>query len=220
MEWGDDFNVVLYVASRLDSVDAVLSTTTGDIAHHLATSQQTVSRKLRQCEERGLLRRDVSPSGMKLALTEKSLSYLKQHHLLLDSFFSGKKESALAGVVLSGLGEGRYYMSLPGYQQQFQDVLGFVPFPGTLNLKVDQHALVLYLRDAQKQAITGFSTAERTYGGIDCFPIQATIRGTAVDAVLIIPHRTVHDKSVVELIAPFSFREKFSLRDGDEVRIK
>ena len=35
------------------------------------------------------------------------------------------------------MGEGSYYMSLKGYKKQFKEKLGYEPFPGTLNLKLE-----------------------------------------------------------------------------------
>ena len=42
----------------------------------------------------------------------------------------------LEGKVVSGMGEGAYYMSLEGYRMQFNDKLGYEPYAGTLNLKL------------------------------------------------------------------------------------
>ena len=42
----------------------------------------------------------------------------------------------LNGTVQSGLGEGAYYMSLRPYTDQFLEILGFSPFPGTLNVQL------------------------------------------------------------------------------------
>ena len=44
----------------------------------------------------------------------------------------------VVGEVSSGLGEGRYYISRKSYIIQFQEKLGFIPFLGTLNIRVSQ----------------------------------------------------------------------------------
>ena len=48
-----------------------------------------------------------------------------------------KAELDVTGVLFSGLGEGAYYIMIKGYRKQFQSKLGFDPFPGTLNLRLD-----------------------------------------------------------------------------------
>ena len=44
----------------------------------------------------------------------------------------------MRGRVVGGLGQGQYYISRKGYRHQFIQKLGFVPFPGTLNIKLDE----------------------------------------------------------------------------------
>lgn len=44
----------------------------------------------------------------------------------------------IEGEVVSGLGEGRYFLSLPPYKEIFKKILGFEPYEGTLNLKLDR----------------------------------------------------------------------------------
>ena len=47
------------------------------------------------------------------------------------------RDYIIIGKVEPGLGKGQYYISREGYQNQFLQNLGFVPFPGTLNIKLD-----------------------------------------------------------------------------------
>jgi riboflavin kinase, archaea type len=209
-----DLEILLYISSKLE--EGILSTTTSVMATDLDTSQQTISRKLRDCEDAGLIQRSVTPSGMRLQLTEKALDILKKHHAVLTNLFSNTTQS-VSGVLQSGLGEGRYYMAIEGYQKQFRDKLGFIPFLGTLNLAVNSHAVDMILQGNSKKIIDGFETSERTYGGIDCYRVSVEVKGKNVNAIVIVPHRTTHEKNVIELIAPFSFREKFGLEDGDEL---
>ena len=42
----------------------------------------------------------------------------------------------LFGRVVSGKGEGKYYMSLPPYKEKFKNILEFEPYEGTLNIKL------------------------------------------------------------------------------------
>jgi CTP-dependent riboflavin kinase len=47
-----------------------------------------------------------------------------------------KKEIVLKGTVFSGRGKGRHFVDLPWARKQFQEKLGFNPYPGTLNLRL------------------------------------------------------------------------------------
>src|SRR3990172_8998141 len=43
------------------------------------------------------------------------------------------------GRVASGIGQGAQFLALDWVQSQLQQLLGFTPFPGTLNLRVEQN---------------------------------------------------------------------------------
>ena len=47
----------------------------------------------------------------------------------------------IEGEVKSGLGKGSYFMSQEFYSNEFRKNLGFVPFPGTLNVVVSDEYL-------------------------------------------------------------------------------
>jgi hypothetical protein len=85
-------------------------------------------------------------------------------------FGEGTASYSLTGSVISGLGEGRYYMSLPPYREQFCRILGCTPFPGTLNLRLSSAS-----RDVKRKVdalpwtrIQGFVQEGRTFGKSGC----------------------------------------------------
>ena len=77
---------------------------------------------------------------------------------LINEFYSKLKISVeeehdskmiLKGIIFTGLGEGAYYMSLEGYKKQFKKHLNFIPYPGTLNLRMANNKnKILYIRSA------------------------------------------------------------------------
>ena len=75
------------------------------------------------------------------------------------------------------MGEGSYYMSLKGYRKQFKEKLGYEPFPGTANLKLEDR---IYM-DKKKEIsnypsiyIDGFKDENRTFGWVKCYPAILT----------------------------------------------
>jgi riboflavin kinase len=126
----------------------------------------------------------------------------------------------IKGTLISGMGEGAYYMGLKGYTKQFKSKIGYVPFPGTLNVKIDQKIH----QEAIKQFvnlnginINSFSDGKRTYGWVKCFPAKIN---NSVDCNLILLERTHHDNSVVELISKLSLRKSAKLKEGSKISIK
>ena len=129
----------------------------------------------------------------------------------------------LRGRVFSGLGEGRYYVSLEPYRKQFIEKLGFDPYPGTLNIKLEPECIKYrkILDNIEGIIIEPFKNGKRTYGGGRAF--KALIQGKILGAI-IIPERTHYGPDVVEIISPVCLRKTLKLRDGDmvilEVRVK
>lgn len=153
-----------------------------------------------------------------MRLTSTGLATIRSLHGELDTILKGRlKVLELVGRVTSGLGEGSYYMSQESYLHQFRRELGFNPYPGTLDIKLDkvsleQRAMLLQLPGRR---IEGFKTPERTFGPVTYFP--AALRGTKVAIVL--PSRS-HHTDIIELIAPKNLRRSLKLADGDVVKVE
>ncbi len=47
--------------------------------------------------------------------------------------------------------------------------------------------------------------------------VPARIQGEK--AVIMVPERPIYEKNIVEIMAPFNIREKFRLKDGDEIEV-
>ena len=123
------------------------------------------------------------------------------------------KKSEIQGVIFSGKGEGQYFLSLPGYQKRIQGVVGFRPFAGTLNLKVDPIESTDFLGDFEPIDIAGFSESGRNFGSLKLYQIQ--LNGERV--YIVVPEKSSYHGDVLEIIAEANLRQKFQLRDGDQL---
>ena len=188
---------------------------TSSLAGITGFSQQSVSRKLREMESEGILSRKASNSGIEVAFTGNGKNELESLYRELKGVFGSKAKSAISGKVVDGMGEGRYYTSLPQYKMQFEKILGKKIFLGTLNLEINLEDLASFC-SAPPIKVSGFSTKERTFGGIDCW--ECKINGKS-EAIAILPHRTNHPKNVLEVVAAFNLRKKFGLQNGSKVRL-
>ncbi len=190
----------------------------GWLAGQLNLSRQTAARRLLELEDQGLIKRVVGPRGQSVRITPGGLATLRLMHRELKAIFRLKSRSfKLAGRIISGVGEGSYYMRQRGYREQFKRELGFGAYPGTLDIKLDEASLELreVLMQLPGRKVEGFKTSERTFGPVKFFPAKLKDKKVA----LILPLRG-HYADVVELIAPKKLRESLKLEDGDAVQVE
>jgi riboflavin kinase len=206
----DHLCFLMYIAEKSD--DGVLRSSTVVMSKELGVSQQTVSRTLREMEDKQLIARRASPSGIVSNILGKGTTMLENYCGRLK-MITEKKKPALKGKVVSGLGEGRYYISMPQYAKQIKNLLGFKPFLGTLNIKTNN--LEYFLADKKSVKISGFKTKERSYGDIAAYVVKVC----GINGAILIPERSTHTKDIVELIAAVNLRKNLNLKDGDEVKI-
>ncbi len=191
-----------------------------ELGKRLGLSQQSASNYLVKLEEEGVLERRRHGRSLGVKLTERGMDELSLLRTELERAFGGEKGTlTFSGKVITGLREGAYYISLPGYNKQFVALLGFEPFPGTLNLKLSGEDVEKKreLRLSEGLPISGFEQGLRTYGGARCFP--ARVEGEYAAAALSI-ERTHHDDTVLELISPHNLRRVLKLKDGDDVKVE
>ncbi len=211
---GDTLAVLKWLAlAGADQTPAVV--TSREIGEALGVSQQAADRYLVAIEKRGLITRSLAQRRQRVQLTPAAMSLLRSEYRTYHRIFEGPERLSFTGKVVSGLGEGRYYLSQPGYVVQFTERLGYAPFPGTLNVRLAGPALrkVELLSSLRGLRIDGFQASGRTFGGATCFP--ARLNGHRCH--LIHPDRT-HYQDVVEFVAPDCLRDALGLTDGTSVQ--
>lgn len=195
--------------------------TTSSLGKNIKKSQQAASKHLVELEQGGFIERILNGRVSSVKITSKGFAeMIKLSTVLNSSLKSSPSYIELRGNLISGMGEGAYYMSLKGYTKQFKNKIGYVPFPGTLNVKLDSKENIESIRqfDALDGVlIKGFSDGKRTYGWVKCF---SAILNKSVDCQLIRLERTHHDPSVIELISKTNIRKHAKLSDGSKVIIK
>jgi len=195
--------------------------TTSSLGKNIKKSQQSASKHILELENGGFIDRVMTGRQLSVKITQKGYSELvKLHSVLGTSLDSLPSYLKLSGSVISGLGEGAYYMSLNGYTKQFKVKIGYIPFPGTLNIKLNQlqaTQIIQQLDDLESVMIDPFSDGKRTYGWVKCF--HATLNDS-IKCELIRLERTHHNNSIIELISKNNLRKTSKLKTGSKVTIK
>jgi len=211
--------ITLYkIAETAGSIGEAKCTTT-EIAEKLGLSQQTASRHLIELEKLGHIKRMKATRGELIQITPKGAEELNQMYLTLQKIFEGpKREVLIEGRVFTGLGEGAYYVSQNGYRRQFIEKLGFDPYPGTLNLKVEKSRREREILETYP-AITleGFINGTRSFGQVKCHRAKVNDR---VDGIVVTALRSHYREDVLEIVAPKNLRKILGLKDGDSVKVR
>jgi riboflavin kinase len=197
--------------------------TTGEIAKKIKRSQQLASKELLDLEFFGYIKRNKKSKKYTIKVTEKGYQKVSDLFLFLKTAIESFKHIIdFEGHIITGMGEGAYYMSLKGYKQQFKEKLGYEPYPGTLNIKLNSSSYVEAKKEMLKYpsiTIEGFSDQSRTFGWVKCYPAYIN-DSVNINSSILILERTHYDDSIIEIIAPFSIKEQFSLKNGDFIKLK
>ncbi|MFA6214434.1 MAG: DUF120 domain-containing protein [Candidatus Micrarchaeia archaeon] len=187
--------------------------TTGEIAEGIGVSQQTASRKLIALEKDG----SVVRSGGAISLTPAAVSRVRSFVSEVLSSLQGEA-TVFSGAVAAGIGKGAYFVSQKEYADGFRKLLGFLPFAGTLNVKIEGEDIGkrITLREQKPLALPGFTKGKASFGKIDCY--RCMVGG--LPGAVIFPEMSVHGLQVIEVISPFNLRKKLSLSDGSRVAVE
>ncbi len=194
--------------------------TTSSLGRNIKKSQQAASKHLLELENKNFIERIISGRKISVKITPKGYSELvKLSNVLQKNLTSSPSHVLLKGTLVSGLGEGAYYMSLEGYSKQFKTKIGYIPFPGTFNVKLGKKEYTEAISQFEEMEgihIDGYSDGKRTYGWVKCF--KAKLNST-IDCQLIRLERSNHDTSIIELISKNSLRKTAKLSDNSKVTI-
>ncbi|MCJ7634244.1 CTP-dependent riboflavin kinase, partial [Candidatus Bathyarchaeota archaeon] len=171
-------------------------------------------------EKADYIQKTASFKGIDLQLTDKGLDELRRVHITLKAVMENAPSTiTIAGVIFSGLEEGAYYVNQRVYKRQFKRKLGFIPYPGTLNLKLSPSEIIkkAELEIYPPILVKGFEGQKRMFGDVLCYP---TTINDEVEGAAIMITRTHYDASIMEVIAPVHLRTWLNLKDGNKVTLK
>jgi len=192
--------------------------TTTQLAELTGIAQQTVSNKLIKLESEGKILRSEKGILIKpefVAELKGSLAELKA------SLEEGPERISMRGRVVSGIGDGKYYMSLDGYRKQFAGKFGFTPYKGTLNLEIgtDEIENRIRLKNRQAVEIASFSDEHRGYGALRAYVCKIKKGGKSETGAIIFPERSHHGINTLEIVSEKFLRKALGLKDGEEAEV-
>ena len=216
VEISDYLNLLIQIG-KMGGVRRPISCTTRELGKIIGISQQSTSRKLTKMENADLIVRSYTQRGNSIKITSEGISLLERVFtdlwmILASDKEEMKEEIVLRGKVFAGMGEGAYYMSRKGYRNQFPSLLGFIPYPGTLNIQLlEETSLRNYDRFQRNPAnfVKEFVEDNRKFGRVFVWPTFLIIGDQKIPSALIRPDRT-HHSNQVELIAKENIKKQYT----------
>ncbi len=119
------------------------------------------------------------------------------------------------GEVTAGLGKAAYFLSQEFYTREFKKNLGFIPYPGTLNVIVEEK----YLNEINeiKDNCRNLIKPDEGFGAVKY--IRARLNDKITGAI-VFPAKTTHEENYLEFIAKTRLRDELNLKDGDIVHLE
>lgn len=205
--------------------------TSGQISKVIQRSQQTASKVLIELEKDNLIERIKNNKKFKIKVTQEGFEVIKELHSMMKTAIDSSrgKRVIFKGKIVTGMGEGSYYMSKKGYKDQFREKLGYEPYPGTLNVKLEEQIYKDTKREITSYPsiyIHGFKDENRTFGWVKCYPTilipgnKENYEKMEIESSILLLERTHHNNSLVEVISPVCIKETASLKNGDIVTIE
>ena len=124
---------------------------------------------------------------------------------------------SLTAVVTSGAGQGAHFMALPWVRQSIRELIGFDPYPGTLNLRLTDPEARTTWRHLRLGSSLTLTPPEPESCGAKLFSVLVT---PDIPAAVILPDLTRYEDDVLELIAATHLRTRLILHDDDRVTLQ
>lgn len=127
-----------------------------------------------------------------------------------------KKKLTITGRIISGAKHGAFFTRLDWVREQCLEKLGFVPWPGTLNLEIQMDHVTVVEEMRLKKGIELISPDDNFCSGT-VFPVS--IGGVQGAVVIPADDVRVHEKNVIEIIAPQCLKQTIGVKNGDPVTL-
>ena len=125
----------------------------------------------------------------------------------------------LLGRITTGTGQGKHFTRVDWARRQFLEKLGIDPFPGTVNLILDDpQSLRVWNR---LKGMSGIRVEDPNNGPHDCharcYPLSIDGR---IDAAIVLPEITGYSPVQIEIIAAVGVLEALGIDDGDSLKLE
>ena len=121
----------------------------------------------------------------------------------------------LSGEVTSGLGKASFFLSQDFYVSNFLKRCGFKPYPGTLNIIVEDVFL-----DEINRIKDNCDNIIKPDEGVGAVKFINAVLNDEINGAIVFPAKSQHSENYLEFIAEIRLRDYLNLEDGDIVTVE
>jgi len=127
------------------------------------------------------------------------------------------KKIIIAGKIVSGAKQAAFFTQLDWVQEQCMQKLGFKPFPGTLNVEI-QNETIMVIEALRQAEIPELEPPDSNFCSAKICPVTID----DLQAAIVIPEEEVsaHGKNIIEIISNVRLKDVLSLTNGDILSFK
>lgn len=125
------------------------------------------------------------------------------------------RKAMITGRVCTGLGEAKYFTQLPWFKSQLVHKLGIDPYPGTLNLNLEDleaRRMVEQLRQSPGVEIV----PEGTFCSGVCYRV---VLNDEIQGVAVFPQVGGYPDDKLEIVCGVNLKQTLGIQDGDVISI-
>jgi len=119
------------------------------------------------------------------------------------------------GIISHGVVRGKELVDR--FSDRLHGEIGFVPYPGTLNVKIEKR---IDIRNFETHRIDHILLDGSVWVDLRIAQCKLKLKGYEIECFVIRDERGLHNDDILEIIAPENLMDKFSLKYGDEVEIE
>jgi riboflavin kinase len=129
----------------------------------------------------------------------------------------GDMSIVVKGQIVTGIGVGSRFIGMEWVREQILEKLGFDPFLGTLNVRMDEETSRRYHSLLEGREGIPIEPLDERYRRGKCYRSRINDR---VDGAIVVPIVPDYPADLVEIVAPVNLRERLGLQDGGEVTVE
>ena len=123
----------------------------------------------------------------------------------------------ITGVVFTDLGRAASFLSVEQVQSTLRRKVGFTPYPGTLNLRLETDEAMEFWREMRERRGIEIVSQDPAHCRARCFLVK--IEGRHRGAV-VLPEVANYPEDKIEVIAPVRLKDELRIEDGERVTIE